>query len=122
LITSCTGIASSTSLPNTTPSNVRHGVQPLHLREVAQLFLLAAAQLAGQFDDAVALDLDPGRSELGQDIEGQLAGAGAEFEDVGALWAIIAAATWASAAPNSGDSSGAVVKSPSLPSLAEPPL
>jgi hypothetical protein len=106
LITRCTGIASSTSLPNTTPSNDpawRPATPPAGSRAA---FLLAAAQLAGQFDDAVALDLDPGRSELGQDIEGQLAGAGAEFEDVGALWAIIAAATWASAAPNSGDSSG----------------
>ena len=40
----------------------------------------------------------------------------------GALWAIIAAAARATAAPNRGEISGAVVKSPLAPSLDAPPL
>jgi hypothetical protein len=60
---------------------VREAVQPHHLRETAQQLLLAGAQFARQFHDGVLLQRDAGGRQFGQDVEGQLAGAGAELED-----------------------------------------
>jgi hypothetical protein len=63
-MTSSTGMASSTSLASTDAAErVGKVVQPAHLREILQGFLLARAQFARQFDDGIAVDT---HAQLGQ--------------------------------------------------------
>lgn len=50
--------------------------------ERSQTLLLALAQLAGEFDDAVAVGPHAQRIQFDKDVGGQLAGAGAKFQHV----------------------------------------
>jgi len=85
-------------------------VEPAHaLAERRERLALALPQRARQVDDAVALHP---LAQGPQQLRGQRARAGAEFPDLGGAVASSACCTWhASAAPNSGLSSGAVTKS-----------
>jgi hypothetical protein len=77
-----------------------------------QCFALTGAQLAGEFENEVALDI-----QRRQEIDGQPAAAGA---DLVMIWATCAA----SVLPKRGVSSGAVTKSPPValsPNLCAPP-
>ena len=60
----------------------RKVIQPHHFRKVAQGFLLARTQFAGEFDDRVATNVHARLAQFGQDVARKLAGSGTEFEEM----------------------------------------